>query len=448
MASEVIFRVGKGIDLRTMLRPSLQQHADRAAYFLDMVRRKTRVNWSDVRLNSKHLAKIMGRAVYAKIIDDLAASGLVTKSRSYRVGMRSKGYAMTPSYAGLEKVEYRPSNVYLIDNLRRFWRDRKEREQSAPADPLLESLRSQLTRIGFDEVALSRTLGAIADREKRLRADLIVESIRGRRVVIKCDNDGRVHHSVARCPKVIRKTMTVDDEPTCEIDVVNCQPYFMAMVYAEWIKSDRRFSRFPLSSFTPCPIFLSEEEERESHPLWCHPDGLSEFIGWCERGEVYERLAELAGWSVDDSDVRESVKTRVYRDLLYADAAGLRRPDNTLAVACRAQFPDLFAMLWDAQQRTMVDSVTRKRVRSTRHAPSGKTTIIRKSILPFYMQRIESQVVVRTVARRWLEASPGRFIATIHDAIMVRASDADDGLAAMREAFAEFGLHPQFKVSR
>lgn len=448
MSCEIVFRVGKGIDLPSILRPNLRRHADRAAYFLDVLRRKTRVNGHPIRLSSQHLAKIMGRVSYASIVNDLVLAGIVQKSRSYKPGQRSKEYTLSQRYLALEKVEYRPTNRYLIQNLSRFYESRKTREEFRPTDPTLAFLHSQLCRLRFDEARVRGLVDAIEDSDRRWSVRTNVESIRHNRVTLREDNDGRVHHAVTRLPKAIRQTLTVDGESIYEVDVVNCQPLLVPVIYGVWINSDRCFARIPLSSFSRDPEFFARRWEKGESPLCITPDSATEFSEWCERGEVYERLAEMAGWAMVDQAERESVKTRIFRDLLYADASGLRRPDNTLAKVFRERFPDLFAMLWSAQQRTLVDAATRRRVKSTRHAPSGRSSIVRKSVLPFYMQRIESQIVVRGVVPRWMNEKPGRFLATIHDSILVAESDAEDAAQMLRDEFAAVGLFPQVKVSK
>ena len=448
MPRELTFRIGRGVNLPAILRPELRQHADRAAYFLDLLRRKTRIDGGSVRLASKHLARIMGFRIYAKIVADLEQAGMVKRSRSYRPGERSKAYALTREYLALEKVEYRPSNRYLLANLGKFFEERKLIADQALVDPVLAFLHSQIARVTFDEESVNRHLDAITDPDRRWSVATNVRMIRNRDYSIKEDNDGRVHHPVTRLPKSIRHSILVDGESIHEIDVVNCQPLLLPLIYRSWNDSGRCFARIPLGTLVKYSD-SSARDRGEREPLLCVvPREIVEFVSWCERGEVYERLAEMAGWSVGDESSRESVKVRVYRNLLYADGAGLQRDDNTLAKAFRERFPDLYAMLWSAQHRTLVDARTRSRVRSVASAPSGKTSIIRKSVLPFYMQRIESQIVVRGVVPRWMNEKPGRFLATIHDSLLVAESDAEDAAQMLRDEFAAVGLFPQVKVSK
>jgi hypothetical protein len=456
MPRELTFRIGKGVNLLAILRPELRQHADRAAYFLDLLRRKTRIDGGSVRLASKHLARIMGFRIYAKIVADLEQAGMVTRSRSYRPGERSKSYALSRAYLALEKVEYRPSNRYLLANLKSFFEERKAMAESPLVDPILSFLHSQILRVNLDAALIDAVIGREGDADKRHKIKCISDHIRFRDVRVREDNQGRVYHPLTGLPRAIRRSATVDGEALCEIDVVSSQPLLIPVVYRKWLAEGCRFSRMNPNSVEKYSDGFGEVVVEVHHHLCVEPtasnlcvapDSVMTFQSWCEQGVVYERLAEMAGWPVPDEESRASVKRRVFCQLLYADSSGLHRPDNRLAVAFRDRFPELFAMLCDAQQRTLVDAATRRRVKSTRHAPSGRTSIVRKSVLPFYMQRIESQIVVRGVVPRWMDEKPGRFLATIHDSLLVCESDAEDAAQILRDEFAAVGLFPQVKVS-
>lgn len=456
MPRELTFRIGKGVDLPAILRPELRQHADRAAYFLDLLRRKTRIDGGSVRLASKHLARIMGFRLYAKIVADLERAGLIKRSRSYRPGERSKSYALSRAYLALAKIEYRPSNRYLIANLRAFFDERKEMAETILVDPVLAFIRDQILRVSLDAGLVESAMDGESDADKRHKIKSVADHIRFGEVRVREDNQGRVYHPLTCLPRTIRRSAKVDGESLCEIDVVSSQPLLVPVVYRRWLQSGCRFARMnPCFCDKSSMVFHEVGEEGYHHlcvapketSLCAQPDDATVLQEWCEQGVVYERLAEMAGWTITDDESRALVKRRVFRQLLYADSAGLNSPDNHLAVVFRERFPNLFTMLCDAQQRTLVDSVTRKRVKSARHAPSGKASIVRKSVLPFFMQRIESQIVIRGVVPRWMAEKPGRFIATIHDSLLVCESDAEDAVRFLRDEFAAVGLRPQVKVS-
>lgn len=442
------FRVGKGVDLAATLRPELRQHADRAAYFLDLLRRKTKVDCQAIRLMSKHLGNMMGRTIYTAIIEDLERAGLVTRSRSYRPGERSKAYALTRAYLALEKVDYRPTNRYLLSNLRKFFAECRERSGRAAFDPVLEFLYSQVLRVSLDDALVNAVIDREADAERRYRIKSVSSQIRLGDFGVHEDRQGRVYHPVAFLPREIRRSATVDGEALCEIDIVNSQPLLLPVVYRLWRESGRRFARMEVGGIEKSS-YASALDIPVISPYQCSQvEEIAEFQSWCEGGELYERLAEIAGWEIGDELSRGDVKRRVFRQLLYADASGLWRPDNTLAIAFRERFPKLFDMICDAQQKTLVDTATRKRVKSRSSAPSGRASLVKKSVLPFYMQRIESQLIVRGVVPRWMTEKPGRFIATIHDSLLVAESDAEDAAQMLRDEFAAVGLYPQVKVSK
>jgi hypothetical protein len=398
----------------------------------------------------------MGFRIYAKIVADLEQAGMVTRSRSYRPGERSKSYSLSRAYLALEKVEYRPSNRYLLANLKSFFEERKAMADEALGDPILAFLASQVRRVSLDDALIEAVIGREGDVERRYKIKSVVDQIRFQQFRVREDSQGRVYHPVAFLPRDLRRSATVDGEALREIDVVSSQPLLVPVVYRMWQNSGCRFSRIPVHSVGKYSDTSGLEIVVESHDLCAAPtalhlcaapDDVSTFQSWCEQGVVYERLAEMAGWAIADDESRNAVKGRVFRQLLYADGSGLSRPDNTLANAFRERFPNLFDMLWDAQDLTLVDAATRKRVKSRSSAPSGRASLVRKSVLPFYMQRIESQIVVRGVVPRWMAEKPGRFLATIHDSLLVCESDAEDAARILRDEFAAVGLFPQVKVS-
>lgn len=447
MRQEIVFRIGRGLDLASLLRPELRRHVDRAAYFLDLLRHKTRIDGRPVRLLSKHLGNVMGRTVYTAIVDDLQKAGIVTRSRSYRPGERAKEYLLSRAYLTLEKVEYRPTNRFLLANVRKSIKARMAKATQALVDPIIAFIHSQILRVRLDDALVAAAIDRESDADKRHGIRSVAEQIRCREFVVREDNQGRVYHPLTSLPKEIRRSATVDGESLCEIDVVSSQPLLVPVIYRLWADVGCRFSRLPVHSIEKhSDSFVSTPHP--SPPTGCSQQTeIGEFQAWCEQGVVYERLAELVGWDAGSDESRASVKQRVFRSLLYANGAGLMRPGNELATAFRAKFPGIFSMLCDAQHRTLVDSITHKRVKSRSSAPSGKTAVILKSVLPFYMQRIESQIVVRGVVPRWMTEKPGRFLSTIHDSLLVAESDAEDAAQMLRDEFASVGLFPQVKVS-
>jgi len=139
------------------------------------------------------------------------------------------------------------------------------------------------------------------------------------------------------------------------------------------------------------------------------PEDVARYLDLCQTGQFYEFLMSQAKVSVDK---RAVFKKRLFQSLFFG-----KDKKTTEANLFAQYFPNVY---------TVIRKIKKKDYRQMAHT----------------LQRLESQFMIRRVARRIMEEHSNLFIATIHDSIVTTEANADEVLGVMREEFAKVGLDP------
>jgi hypothetical protein len=180
---------------------------ERAKYVLHRIYVGRRDRHGYVRLSAKSLAReVGGTNSWGKLSKALIEGGWIKKDRCFVVGQKSQGYDLGG------KVE------------KQKWIESGERE--IPPDnkgPKIEGLEIDL------EAALSTLEGLRLGPRSKASIQSAIERFSARYGIGQ--KTGRLFTCANRLPSAIRKHLTIGGNPTCEIDVTNCQPLLMATLY-------------------------------------------------------------------------------------------------------------------------------------------------------------------------------------------------------------------------
>lgn len=140
------------------------------------------------------------------------------------------------------------------------------------------------------------------------------------------------------------------------------------------------------------------------------------YIDLCCSGQFYEFLFKRLR---PDSEFRklprQRLKQEIFRQTIFAKNG--MPPDYELRDIFVSEFPGLWRII--------------RRIKRTHH-----------SLLPKLLQHYESEFVIRNAAASFMKRHPGRFLATVHDSLMIEVDLKDEAVKAIMEAFNGVGLFP------
>jgi hypothetical protein len=352
---------------------------------------------------------------YRRILKALCEGGVIEcetnsdRVESYRVGHRSKAYRIRDPY---RDAPFRSHDLRHAELVRKV-HARREREAAGYAGCVHGHLREMLDRVEVvgDVPHDSLQLRLLADREPYFAV---------------C-RQGRVHTPLTSLRREDRRHLRVDGEPLWQLDVVNSQPFLLGVtLMSDVIGTNARFQAYrdylgcklTHSNLTPSqapliPPLTSPYPYVAGYSHGCAGDA-DDYVGLCQRGQIYERLSEFTGLS------RDAVK-----DELFAVVYG--NPRKSQFTPLGQVFRYRFSPLWRGVLRFADE-------------PAGE--------LARLMQTVESFVVVwnacHAIAARFHRAP----LLTIHDSLVT----TEEHLQAFGEVLkAEFraavGVEPMLKVS-
>ena len=243
------------------------------------------------------------------------------------------------------------------------------------------------------------------------------------------------HDAVARakarfCPAFM---MLLTNSGLVEIDVVNSQPLLLAAVTIQWFKNKRTsfslveepvdlvadFEEFLRTYYSssqnnvsnkthnvlvlhhPHPSSLYDEENaRHRSEL---PIDARQYVQLCESGELYDQI----GKGIE----RKKAKVTFFRTIF-----GKRIPKE-----------------WSERFPSIATAALFAKKDSYKH-------------LAHLLQRTESQIIIHGVAAEL--ANQGRFVATIHDSVIVEQQDVKRAARLLTKEFAVWGVRPALRVKK
>lgn len=367
-----------------------------------------------INLSSLSLGLIMGDQNYVNPVKKaLIEHGLIETDGHYLDGEKCIGFRLGPALRGAEWEKYRSHSKRFIRRFEHFKRMVNPANRfSLPVHYYLESWVRRVVIPGDADLArayaqILAKKGKVKENTARNQADFIRIGFTPRCSACRY---GRFHSILTGLCKELRPYLTINGQRLCEIDVVNSQPYFLALVLIEQFAGDlRRADALDL----------------------CPPD-LRNFAKETTGGGFYETLMEEGG------PPRDEVKPLVFK-ILYGPEGLMQHSE--LTEVFKETFPSVFYKVIDMK----------------RNPPEGEKAYYQKKYKnkpKFYkwvggaLQKKESEVIIRGLCERLRVEYPDVPILTVHDSLMTTPQHQQLVHSLMVEEFrTRFPLIPQFRIT-
>lgn len=353
-----------------------------------------------VPLSSSYVEKHIPKKVRKLLLDELVEKGVLECDGIYYFGDpagRTTGqYAPGPRGKCLcyrlgathRQSGIRPFTVTHHELLRKM-NQLNEQEREAIKDSVHRTLRNWHDRV---EVLPDAPYG---------EHPLLDRMIDGERRFTVCAQ-GRVHTNVANLPRQYRQYIRVAGQELMSCDISTSQPLLLAILLQNREREKEN---------------QKKKKKGTNHSAVYEPSSclhLSDYLRDCLSGTVYDRVADLTGYSRDD------VKS-MFLAVIYG------HPDHTdtkVGRAIRALYPAVF------------DAVVEMNF------------ALGHGELPRRLQALESGVMIRRVAARLIREYPEMPLLTVHDCIVApEGYEAVVAATIAEEWLAEFGVSPGIKTS-
>lgn len=200
---------------------------------------------NSIRLSSKRLRQINYR--YSEYLQFLISYGFIIKIKNYSTDNKTcNSYKIGEPYIDMELITYVITNKFL---LKRFDKNGFTESQNDKMNIVLE-LRPHLIS-GFNnslvidsKSAKQEILLYLEDDYNKYRSasQMLLEwENRAWNYSIKPNSDNRLHSTLTRTNKILRKHITYDGVPLGEVDLKTSQPYFLMAILNGILKGDKDY---------------------------------------------------------------------------------------------------------------------------------------------------------------------------------------------------------------
>jgi hypothetical protein len=171
--------------------------------------------------------------LYKLYIDWLLESNILILKKNYRAGITSRCYKLNPIIFKQEIKRVQNPDKFLIKKYRKRIFDNFEpinEMKSSIGAEIRQKLISDLFSVDIDIQRSRYYLNSLKNEERDSynRNLYSIESINEKHLFYHFDNYGRLHTNFTILKSFIRKNcLTIDGEPTFEIDIKNSQPLFL-----------------------------------------------------------------------------------------------------------------------------------------------------------------------------------------------------------------------------
>lgn len=425
----------------------IADHPEAALWFLNCVYFYTKVrNYKDdklINLNAKLLGMVMGDINYVKPIrDQLEGLGLIRCDHHCIKNFKSFSFRLGPDLD-------RPGSWkrFSFNNKRFNKRVVAFKEYVRTPTGFEVPVHGHLQRWAYKiEVSPSLVCDHLdCDDDKKDLAATQVQLIREEYIRTSVCPYGRFHSNFSGLCREIRPYLSYQGSPLAEIDIVNSQPYFLALLLINEFVSPSSSSasnvRFQLPSSIDSSLFTSSSHSssllsssspergsgrgtppydsglcpiRESGETQeVIPRDLMDFLKATIEGTFYETLSGDHGLS------RDQLKKKVFQ-IIYGKPFIMER--SSLSRTFKGIFPTVFAMLLEMKKSKGFEWLGRE------------------------LQRRESRSMINGVCERLREDNPDIPVVTIHDSIMTTQEHIGTILEYLNDEFGRYAYRPKFKI--
>lgn len=434
----------------------IADHPDSARWLLNCIHFRRVVRNYDVatyvNLHTDLLKMVMGKTALIKPIREaLEGHRLIECDHEWAEGRKSLGYRLGPALIDSEMRKYVSTNKRFVKRVAKFRQYvRGARGLTLPVHHHLKSW-AQKVRLASDIEAALREIEAkdeedrrrrLAEKrrpKKRSKASLArhqVAALREGMIDLSVCDYGRFHSNFTGLCRELRPHLSINGRPLVEIDVVNSQPYFLAMMLLEHrLSGDTRASaRLSDLIFENMAhegqadagerrgpyVFPFDAHSRNRKPRGrttrsvlddVEPD-LGHFIERATGGDFYEVF-------LAEGEDRDALKPRLFQ-ILYGD----KRVMQNAALAPRFErlFPTVYSMLKELK------------------ASKGYAWVGQE------LQRRESEVIIGGVCGSLMTSFGSVPVLSVHDSLMTTPEHLRLVRSLMRQEFSRYYFLPQLRT--
>jgi len=333
-----------------------------------------------IRINSAYARNIAPK--FSTVVKLLSEDLDIIERDYYEPGSKSYGYRFADPQ--LRRATRR--RVPLNDpKMAKRINEHRKKEISTRTDRWLHSMLFKLGLADVDQGFLNNIAGVSyresggAVEDKLEAYGYWLERIACQEHVWSRDDQGRRYSIVTNLKRELRSLLRVEGQKLQQIDIRNSQ----------W-------------------LFLALEMRRDG--IDCR-----EYRGLCERGILYETVAETAG------STRPKVKTALtQRALFSANDAPCQK--TKIKKTFDKLFPEVAKYLFDAKK----------------HGDGSK--------LAKTLQAAEAELIIDKICGRLRREGAVKFVTPVHDSLLFLPEDGEYVRSVMLEEFAKLGLRPRLEV--
>lgn len=195
-------------------------------------------------LNSLILKEKYGHQ-YNHYIDFLVNKGIIKLISNYMKGKKSRSYSLNENIINSKILRWKNYDKFLLKKyINRYLQSEADINEIIPTN-IKSKLISDLYSVDIEYDRCLYYLDNLSDIESGMynRNIYSIESIKDSHIFYHFDSYGRMHSNFTILKSFMRKNcLLIDGEETCEIDIPNSQPLFLAKLIkdseSKWVKKD------------------------------------------------------------------------------------------------------------------------------------------------------------------------------------------------------------------
>lgn len=390
---------------------------DDARYFVSLILTKLSRRDVDergnVRLMAKHLRSVMNYDNYSAVVDALVERGAVERT-SYVAGERSYGYSLADRYRNDKHVRIPATDSRLIGRLESFHAEAEDKRRSRmlPVHFALERLQ---WRLGIDSGLAREILTALPPASNPFDVQgILIADIVNRQFRMNVGRYGRVANNVTSMKRELRAALRVGSYQLQHVDIRCCQPGLIGRAARQADRQGKgqgdrgqQQSIYDAGNTTPSK------------------SDLDDYCRLVQAGTFYDVMLDKLKTQSCLSFTRDELKRRFLADVIAkrkANDSGAEYPSQ-IEDCFRDSFPSVYQF-----------------IRSINRDGWQHANLIRE------LQRMESTLVIETVAADIMARHPRLFIQTLHDAIYTTPRGIPDVVCGFNRVFDSTNFPMTLKV--
>lgn len=423
-----------------------------------------------VMLKFDYLREIIPDKILKNLRNALEKSKVIDCQKQYITGVKSYGYKFGQSVIGspiirTEIVEAKTSN--------RILKQSKSDSQKTKLD-VHKHLRGWLRKTKIDR---QQALETIKNHSRYDLVSLPIEAIANRDEHFVICRFGRVHSSLTNLISGARSCLSIQEKHLVSIDIVNSQPYFLALLISKYRSSGNKayanvtFASKSLDKSNPYHE-ISSALDFVIQPFETQLPDLNSVKA--KKGIKEEKLVCVGPLSITTSKASEESKNTQEKqgnnekNILAVNGQVNKTvsPDELhfIELCCTGKLYEFLQDELDIKSRKMAKEEFFLYVYGRNRQSSCVKTLFQEefpnvaafikehkkkdhAFLAQLMQAVESNFVINIVCRRLMDFHKDVPVLTIHDSILTTENNVELVKSVLQEEFSGLGMTPMLKIT-